>query len=145
MTEPAAAADFVDRFAAFWRAPHPDRLDTVLAANAKLSAPMLPTTYGLDAGRRAFAELFDLIEDMTAEVHRWGATSDGVLIEFTVRGTVAGAPVSWEAVDRFVLDDAGLASERATYFDPLPLIASVARRPRAWPKFVSSRLKQLRG
>jgi hypothetical protein len=141
----AAAADFVERFATFWRAPHPERLDTVLAANAKLSAPMIPTTYGLEAGSRAFAELFELIENMTAEVHRWGATSDGVLIEFTVRGTIAGAPVSWEAVDRFVLDDAGLASERATYFDPLPLMWSVARRPRAWPGFVRSRLNQMRG
>ena len=141
----AAAADFVERFATFWRAPDPERLDTVLAANAKLSAPMIPTTYGLEAGRRAFAELFELIENMTAEVHRWGATSDGVLIEFTVRGTIAGAPVSWEAVDRFVLDDAGLATERATYFDPLPLAWSVARRPRAWPGFVRSRLNQMRG
>ena|SRR6185312_6901590 len=144
MTHPAAA-DFVDRFATFWRAPAVERLGTVVAEDAKLSAPMVPTTYGLEAGKRSFAELFELIEDMTAEVHRWGATSDGVIIEFTARGTVAGAPVSWEAVDRFVLNDAGLATERATYFDPLPLIASVARRPRAWPKFVSSRLKQLRG
>ncbi len=144
MTHPAAA-DFVERFSAFWSAPDVKRLGTVIAEDAKLSAPMVPTTYGLEAGKRAFAELFELIENMTAEVHRWGATSDGVLIEFTVRGTVAGAPVSWEAVDRFVLDEAGLATERATYFDPLPLMASVARRPRAWPKFVSSRLKQLRG
>ncbi len=39
---------------------------------------------------------------LTAEVHRWGATSDGVLIEFTVRGTAGGAPISWQSVDRFV-------------------------------------------
>ncbi len=144
MTHPAAA-DFVERFSAFWRAPDVERLGTVIAENAKLSAPMVPTTYGLEAGKRTFADLFELIEDMTAEVHRWGATSDGVIIEFTARGTVAGAPVSWEAVDRFTLNDAGLATERATYFDPLPLMASVARKPRAWPKFVGSRLKQLRG
>jgi hypothetical protein len=141
----ATAPDFVERFATFWRAPDPANLGTVVAENAKLAAPMVPTTYGLEAGKRAFAELFELIENMTAEVHRWGATSDGVIIEFTVRGTVAGSPISWDAVDRFVLDDAGLATERATYFDPLPLMANVARRPRAWPKFVRSRLKQLRG
>ncbi len=140
-----AAADFVDRFSTFWRAPAVERLGTVIAADAKLSAPMVPTTYGLEAGQRTFAELFELIENMTAEVHRWGATFDGVMIEFTVRGTVAGAPVSWDAVDRFTLNDAGLATERATYFDPLPLMGSVARRPRTWPKLVSSRLKQLRG
>lgn len=138
------AADFVRRFSAFWRDPHPDRLDTLLAPGAELSAPMLPTTYGIEAGRRAFADLFELIPGMTAEVHRWGATSDGVLIEFTVRGTAGGAPISWQAVDRFVLDDDGLATVRATYFDSLPLALTVAGRPKAWPAFARSRIKQLR-
>jgi SnoaL-like domain len=138
------AADFVRRFSEFWRAPVPERLDTVLAHDARLSAPMVPTTSGLDAGKRAFADLFDLIPDMTAEVHRWGATSDGVLIEFTVRGTVGGTPISWESVDRFILDDDGLATERFTYFDSLPLVLALARRPRAWPGFMRGRIKQMR-
>jgi hypothetical protein len=109
------ALDFVKRFSDFWRAPAPERLDTLLASDARLSAPMVPTTNGFEAGKRAFTELFDLIPDLTAEVHRWGATSDGVLIEFTVRGTAGGSPVSWESVDRFVLNEDGLASERFTY------------------------------
>ena len=139
------AADFVRRFSEFWRAPTPERLDTLLASDARLSAPMIPTTSGLEAGRRAFADLFELISDMTAEVHRWGATSDGVLIEFTVRGTAGGSPVSWESVDRFVLDEEGLASERFTYFDSLPLVLKLARRPRAWPGFARSRIPRMRG
>ena len=110
-----------------------EHLDTVLAPNARLSAPMISTTYGLEAGKRAFAELFELVVDMTAEVHRWGATSDGVLIEFTVRGTAGGAPISWQSVDRFVLDEEGLATERFTYFDSLPLVLTLVRRPRTWP------------
>jgi hypothetical protein len=138
------AADFVRRFTEFWQAPVPERLDTVLAPDARLSAPMVPTTYGLQDGRRAFAELFELILDMTAEVHRWGATFDGVLIEFTVRGTAGGSPISWESVDRFVLDEHGLATERFTYFDSLPLVLALARRPRAWPGFTRSRIKQMR-
>jgi ketosteroid isomerase-like protein len=138
------AADFVRRFAEFWQAPATERLDTVLAPDARLSAPMIPTTYGLEAGKRAFADLFELIPDMTAEVHRWGATADGVLIEFTVRGTAGGSPISWESVDRFVLDDDGLATERSTYFDSLPLVATLARRPRTWPGFARSRIKQMR-
>ncbi len=138
------AADFVRRFAEFWQAPAPERLDTVLAPDARLSAPMLPTTYGLDAGKRAFADLFELIPDMSAEVHRWGATSDGVLIEFTVRGRAAGTPVSWQAVDRFVLDENGLATERFTYFDSMPLVLTLARHPRTWSGFVRSRIRQMR-
>ncbi|HWX45720.1 MAG TPA: nuclear transport factor 2 family protein [Solirubrobacteraceae bacterium] len=138
------AADFVRRFVEFWRAPVVERLDTVLAPNARLSAPMIPTTSGLEAGKRAFADLFELIPDLTAEVHRWGATSDGVLIEFTVCGTAGGAPISWQSVDRFVLNEEGLASERFTYFDSLPLVATMMRRPRTWPGFARSRIKQLR-
>jgi hypothetical protein len=138
------AADFVRRFAEFWRAPAPEHLDTVLAPDARLSAPMVPTTYGLEAGKHAFSDLFELIPDMTAEVHRWGATHDGVLIEFTVRGTAGGAPVSWQSVDRFILDEDGLATERFTYFDSLPLVLTLMRRPRTWSGFIRSRIKQMR-
>jgi ketosteroid isomerase-like protein len=138
------AADFVRRFAEFWRAPTVERLDTVLAPDARLSAPMVPTTSGLEAGRQVFADLFELIPDLTAEVHSWGATEDGVLIEFTARGTAGGAPVSWRAVDRFVLNDDGLATVRLTYFDSLPLVLTVLRRPRAWPGFVRGQIRQLR-
>ncbi|HEY5286688.1 MAG TPA: nuclear transport factor 2 family protein [Solirubrobacteraceae bacterium] len=138
------AADFVARFTEFWRAPVPERLDTLLAPDARLSAPMIPTTTGIDAGRRAFEDLFELIPDMTVEVHRWGASADGVLIEFTVRGTAGGSPISWESVDRFVLDHQGLASERFTYFDSLPLVLSLTRRPKAWPGFMRSRIKRRR-
>jgi hypothetical protein len=137
------AADYVRRFAEFWQAPAPERLGTLIAPDARLSAPMVPTTHGLEAGKQVFADLFELISNMTAEVHRWGATADGVLIEFTVRGSVSGAPVSWESVDRFVLDANGLASERFTYFDSLPLVLTLARRPRAWPGFARSRLKRI--
>jgi ketosteroid isomerase-like protein len=138
------AADFVRRFVEFWRAPDTERLDTVLAPDARLSAPMIPTTCGLEAGKRAFADLFDLIPDMTVEVHRWGATSDGVLIEFTVRGTAGGSPISWQSVDRFVLNEDGLAIERFTYFDSLLLALTLVRRPQTWARFTRSRIKQLR-
>jgi hypothetical protein len=138
------AVDFVERFTDFWRAPTIDRLDTVLAPGAVLYAPMIAPTQGLHAAKRAFADLFELVSGMTVEVHRWGVTCDGVLIEFTVRGTAGGAPVSWESVDRFVLNEDGLATERFTYFDSMPLVLTLARRPRAWPGFMRSRVKQLR-
>jgi SnoaL-like domain len=138
------ATDFVDRFAEYWRAPTPEGLATVLAPDARLVTPMMPATQGLEAGQRTFAELFELIADLTAEVHRWGATDDGVLIEFTLSGAVGGGPVSWHAVDRFVLGKDGLATERVSYFDPLPIALAVARRPRAWPGFVRGQLRQRR-
>jgi hypothetical protein len=137
-----AAADFVRRFAEYWQAPTPERLDMVLAPQVRLVAPMTPATDSLAEGRRAFASLLELIPDITGEVHRWGATDDGVLIEFTLSGTVAGKPISWSAVDRFVVGPDGLATERVTYFDSAPLAITALRRPRAWPAFVRSRLRR---
>ncbi len=138
------AADFVRRFAEFWAAPSPGRLDTVLATQVRLVAPMTPTTHTLADGRRAFADLLELIPDLTADVHRWGATEDGVLIEFTLSGTAGGGPISWPAVDRFVLGEDGLATERISYFDSAPVGLTLVRRPRSWPGFVSSQLRQRR-
>jgi SnoaL-like domain len=135
-------ADFVDRFAAYWRAPSPQGLDTLLAADVRLVAPMTPTTDTLADGKQAFAAILELVPDLTAKVHRWGPTEDGVLIEFTLSGMAGGGPVSWDAVDRIVLGEDGLATVRVSYFDTAPLILTVARRPRAWPAFLRSRLRR---
>lgn len=140
----AAAADFVRRFAEYWQAPQPEALDTVLAQRVRMVAPMTPVTNTLEEGRRVFAELFELISDLTAEVHRWGATVDGVLIEFTLNGTASGKPISWDVVGRFILGEDGLATERVTYFDSAPIVLTAARRPRTWPAFLRSRIRQLR-
>lgn len=101
---------------------------------------MMPTTRTREDGKRSFARLLALIPDLTGTVHRWGATADGVLIEFTLSGSAGGRPVSWHAVDRFVLGEDGLATERISYFDSAPLALALARRPRAWPALLRSRL-----
>ena len=135
------AAEFVQRFRAYWRAPTPRGLETVLAPRARLVAPLTATTHTREEGIRAFAALFAVVEEMSAEVHRWGATEDGVLIEFTITGRAGGKPISWHAVDRFVVGEDGLASERVSYFDSAPLALTLARRPRTWPAFLRGRLR----
>ena len=75
-------------------------------------------------------------------MHRWGATADGVLIEFTLSGTAGDEPISWTAVDRFVLGEDGLATERVSYFDSASLVLTVCAAPRAWPAFLRSRLRR---
>jgi len=140
----AAAADFAARFAGYWRAPTPEGLSLVLAEQVRLIAPMTPSTGTLVEGQRVFAGLLELIPDLTGEMHRWGPTDDGVLIEFTLSGTTGGKPISWHAVDRFVIGEDGLATERINYFDSMPVVLAAATRPRAWPAFLRSRLRQLR-
>ena len=136
------AADFVERFRAYWRAPSVEGLDLLLAPDVRLVAPMTPTTRTLADGKRAFAGVLKLSPDLTAEVHRWGETEDGILIEFTLSGSNAGVPLSWRAVDHIVLREDGLASERVSYFDSVPLILAALRHPRAWPTFVRGRLRR---
>jgi hypothetical protein len=65
-----------------------------------------------------------------------------VLIDFTLSGSAGGAPISWPAVDRIEIGEDGLATERISYFDPLPLILAVLRRPRVWRAFAASRLRR---
>jgi hypothetical protein len=138
----AAAADFAARFAEYWRAPTPAGLSLVLAERVRLVAPMTPTTETLAEGQRIFAGLFELISGLTGELHRWGATDDGVLIEFTLSGSLGGRPISWHAVDRFVIGEDGLATERVNYFDSMPVALAAATRPRAWPALLRSRLRR---
>jgi ketosteroid isomerase-like protein len=132
----SAAADFAERFAAYWQAPSVDGLDVLLAPDVELVAPLTRTTRGLAEGKVVFVTLLRLMPDLTGVIHRWGETEDGVLIEFTLSGTLAGTPLSWNAVDRFVLREDGLASVRVNYFDSARLIGKIAMSPRAWPGFL---------
>jgi ketosteroid isomerase-like protein len=141
----AWVAEFIDG----WRAPRDadsfcDHFDPILADDVRMVQPQLPTAVGRRAFREDFARpVFGLIPDLHADVHRWAARGDMILIEFTLSGTLAGRPVSWDAVDRVTLRD-GLAIERRSYFDPLTLLGAVATRPRAWPAFARAQLKQIR-
>jgi ketosteroid isomerase-like protein len=135
----SAAAEFAERFAAYWRAPTLEGLDELLAPEVHLVAPMTPETHTLAEGKQVFARLFRIVPNLTGVVHRWGETEDGVLIEFTLSGTVGGAPISWDAVDRFVLREDGLATVRINYFDSARLIRKLALRPRAWPALLGIR------
>lgn len=135
----STAADFAERFAAYWQAPTVDGLDEILAPDARLVAPIAPTTHSLSEAKKVFATLLRALPDITGVVHRWGETEDGVLIEFTLSATAGRASFSWDAVDRFVLREDGLATERINYFDSAALIRKIVLRPRAWPALLRVR------
>jgi hypothetical protein len=124
-------ADFVARFAEYWRRPRPDGLAHVLADDVRLVQPLGPTTHGLRAARRSFAVLLAWIPDLHAEVDDWSGRGDTVFIEFRLIGTIGGKPYSWPAVDRFTLRG-DLACERISYFDGLPLTLHILKHPSMW-------------
>jgi hypothetical protein len=53
-----------------------------------------------------------------------GPTRAGLLIELTLRGTLAGHAVEWTSVDRITLSGGQIAT-RHSCFDPLPLISAL--------------------
>lgn len=118
------AADFVARFAEFWRPPVDLRnLESLLHPDARIVTPGLPDTIGLDAAAAAFRQVFALIPDFGVEPVRWGGDERTLFIELRLRGSVGGLPVEVGAVDRFTLRD-GKAAERVSFFDPSALAAA---------------------
>ena len=115
------AAEFVEGFRRYWAAPSLDGLSALLAPDVTLVQPLAPRMRGLDEVRRQFGR--DL--RLAPRPPRRGR-------EFRLRATIGGRPFEWPVVDRFLLRDDGLAVERVTYFDPLPLLAAAASRPSGW-------------
>ena len=144
----AQAEVWVEGFIEGWRAPAgPDEFfehfRPMVAPDVRMIQPQLPNADSHDAFRRQFiGPLFTMLPDVHAEVEDWAARGDTVLIAFTLIATLGGRAVRWRAVDRIVLRD-GVATVRESYFDPTPLLVAVVTRPRAWPRFLAARAKDL--
>jgi len=136
-------ADFVRRFDEAWSQSSADALVEVLADDVVLRQPLMPDIVGKAAARAAFERLFRYFPGLTVSVHGWAARDDVVFIDFTLHGDAGGRPISWPAIDRFVVRD-GLAAERVSYFDGAGLIGEIVKRPRAWRGFLASTLARRR-
>lgn len=124
-------AQFAERFADTWRTPDLARHEALWSDDIVLVQPMMGTLRGKRACRSAFQRLFALIPDLHADVHTVGHGNAEVFIEFTLSGTYGGKPIAWDAVDRFAFTD-GLIAERVSYFNAVPLMLTLIRRPRGW-------------
>lgn len=144
-----AAEAWVAHFAEGWRSPTgPDsfaaHFEQVLDPEIRLIQPQIPDLVGFRAFRESFARpLFGLIDGLHGNVRGWASRGDLLYIELGLRGTVGGGPIELETCDRITLRD-GRAVERRAYIDPVPLLAAVARRPRAWPAFGRYQLEMTR-
>jgi hypothetical protein len=143
-----AAEEWVAGFAAGWREPagpqeFVEHFTPLLDPEIRLIQPQMPQLVGLEAFRRGFAEpLFSLIPDLHGTVRGWAVDGDTIWIELELEGTLGGRPVTLETVDRISLRE-GRAIERRAFLDPLPLLTAVLTRPRAWPRFARTQIRQL--
>jgi hypothetical protein len=130
----AAAEDLVTWFAAAWRNPTYEsfcRDVTVrLTPDARMVQPLVRSHRGPEAFCRNIAPLFAAIPDVHAQVLRWRGDEQTVFIEFHLEGSLGGRPVRLHVTDRFSLQ-AGLVTERASFFDPTPLLLTALRHPGA--------------
>ena len=131
-------AEFVERFAEWWSDPDPDRLHGLLADDVRLIQPLAPDTFNLADAKEAFRRLFRFLPDLRGEVHDSSVDGNLVFIHFTLSATYGGQPISWDAVDRFVLGKDGLAIERVSFFDSQPLGLQMLLRPRGWLQLARS-------
>jgi ketosteroid isomerase-like protein len=133
------AERFVEAFGAAWARPRLEDFAALAAPDVRLVQPVAAETEGIEAFADFFRRLLALIPDLTATVERWAPSADGVYIEMTFRGTIAGKPVSWPSIDRITLRD-GRIAERVNYSDPAPVLVAIATRPAAWPRWWRSGL-----
>lgn len=128
---------FAATFADFWQAPSPEGLTRLLHDDALCIQPLSPTMNGRPAMAMELAKILRFLPDLRAAVDRWSAHEGRITIEFRLIATVAGRPLEWTVVDRFVLRD-GRATVRITHFDSLPLLLTIARHPSTWWRWLRS-------
>lgn len=144
-------ARWVGAFAEAWHAPADaddflERVGPHLRADYEFRQPL---TRGAGVGpaefhRRFIGPLLHVFRDVNGTVGSWAANDDTVFIDLTLDGRVGRRRVCLRACDRVTLAD-GLAIERRTYVDPLPLIAAVLRTPRLWVSVLRWQLDEIKG
>lgn len=67
------------------------------------------------------ANLLSSMPDHAIRLTHWAATTDGVLLEWIMTGTLPTGPIEISGVDRFTLKG-GKSTDGAAYFDPRPMI-----------------------
>ncbi|MPY77650.1 MAG: nuclear transport factor 2 family protein [Actinophytocola sp.] len=131
------AADFVRRFAEAWANPSPDRLNSLVHPDVEFIQPLERRVTGHQQATRLWRRIFARIPDLHGEVLSWGFRDGIVYIELRLIGTLGGRPIEWVSLDRIQLDN-GKVRQRVAYFDPLSLISTVLRRPRAWRRWIAA-------
>ena len=129
------ATKFGQTFAEIWQSSDVNQFEAQWSDDIVLIQPMMRTLRGKQECRAGFGRLFELIPDLTAQVHSVGHGKKEVFIEFTLSGTFGGKPIAWDAVDRITFTN-GLVAERVSYFDTAPLMLKLLGRPRGWGRLL---------
>jgi hypothetical protein len=122
----------VEQFSAGWDHPDPHGWDAFLGADMEFVQPLLRRGTGPEFWAGEAARTLALVPDLRADVLSWAGSGDTLFIHLRFVGTLAGRPISWEAVDLLRVSPDGTATFRESFFDSGPVAAQVVRRPTAW-------------
>ena len=116
--------EFVERWAAFWEAPDPARVDELAAPDIELRFPGLPEPlHGVEAWRERVASMVERFPDLRLTVTAHAAAGDLCFVSWHGTATASGRPVMWDGIDRMRLRD-GLVVDSLVAFDTARLRVS---------------------
>ncbi|MFF5208390.1 nuclear transport factor 2 family protein [Streptosporangium sp. NPDC000396] len=109
--------DFVTRWAAFWNAPDPARLDTLTDPDIVLRWPGQPEPIrGRQAWSAQVAGALQRFPDLRLEVTGHAFNDDLSFISWRATATANGEVISWEGIDRMRLKN-GVVVDSMVAFD----------------------------
>ena len=122
----------VEQFRAGWDRPEPHAWDVFADDSMQFVQPMLRDVDGPAAWWGEASRTLALLPDLRADVIRWAGVEESLFIHLRFSATLAGRPLSWEAVDLLRLTPEATAVFRGSFFDSLPVAGALIRRPRVW-------------
>jgi len=125
----------VDQFRAGWDRPEPHAWDAFADETMRFVQPMLRDGIGPDVWWEESSRTLALLPDLRADVLNWAGVEETLFIHIRFSATLAGKPLTWEAIDLLRVTPQGAAVFRESFFDSVPVAATLIRRPRAWPRW----------
>jgi hypothetical protein len=135
----------VKSFRAGWERPHPHAWDEFLAEDVELAQPMLRVGRGRELWWDEVGRLLAFLPDFRGEVLSWSGLEAMLFIEVGFTATLGGRPLSLRAIDQLRLSPDGTLLRRDSFFDSVPLVLLVLRRPSVWPAWWRSGIGPLVG
>lgn len=135
MTDPADAGQHgavtftPELWAAFWSQPDSSRVG-LLAADVVGHWPGdTEPVRGQDAYRARIAEVLDLVPDLRLDLAESAADSNCIFIHWVARRTGGAGALTFDGIDRILLDERGLVKDNLIRYDPDEFARLVRNRP----------------
>jgi len=122
----------VEQFRTGWDRPEPHAWDAFAGDSMRFVQPMLRDGVGPEVWWEESARTLALLPDLRADVLRWAGAGENLFIHVRFTASLAGKPLSWEAVDFLRITPEGTAVFRESFFDSVPVATTLISRPRAW-------------